>query len=530
MVIIIILAAFIIVVAVYIILCRHNFQKLTNTPICNPIDTSHQSSRVVIIGAGVSGIAAAKTFLQYGYKDIVLLERSNELGGVWNSSQYAGASIQQVYWLYAYPDFPWPKDLVAEDVSPGKAAVQEYLRRYAERHGVLDRIRYGCEVKTAIRDEENETWAVDTVQYGVLTADILIMAVGNNDSSNPIIPKLPNREIYGGKVLHSSQVRDGTALREADKIVIIGGSKSAYDMGQFQPDKTTLIMRTPHYWFPRWTLRFPFFDRSACYLFRGYRVDRQQRSLIVRFLDEIVMPLFAVGLNKPTCRSILDDIMVGGGIHVCTTLSQYENAKKWNLIRSSPVAYTTDGLKLANGEIIDADVVVWGTGFEPTTFFEKVFPGVDLQDSLDDGLYLYKYIAHPSLPQCYFVGFKDPSLNTMCNVSLQSVWAACCAAGVVKVPDAKEMRQLLDERQRDTRHRFPYSHRRGFYDYFLRPPNCDITYGKDLVRDCGFEDRLAGFWCNPVNIWTASVDFNAILSMPIQYYTQSIDSESNALV
>mmetsp|Transcript_3330 Transcript_3330/g.8483 ORF Transcript_3330/g.8483 Transcript_3330/m.8483 type:complete len:539 (-) Transcript_3330:108-1724(-) len=520
-------AALIILVNVYILICRRNFQKLTTTPVRNPIDESHRSTkRVVIVGAGACGIAAAKTFIQYGYEDITVLERSHELGGVWNSGQYAGASIQQVYWLYAYPDFPWPKDLIASELSPGRDGVQEYLRRYSEAHGVLDRIRYGCEVKTAIRDEENDVWIVDTVQYGALTADILIMAVGNNDSSNPIVPELPNRELYRGRVLHSSRVGDGSDLIGAERIAVIGGSKSAFDIGQFEPDRTTLIMRTPHYWFPRWIMCSPFFDRITCFLFRGYLPDRRERSWIVRLLDEILIPPFAVGVNRPTkSRSVLDDIMVGGGIHVCVTLPEYRNARRWNLVQSSPVAYTEDGLELANGDTIKTDVIVWATGFEPSTFFRKVFPGVDLQDSLEDGLYLYKYIAHPSLPKCFFVGFKDPSLMTLCNSSLQSLWAVLCAAGVVKVPDAAEMRRNLDERKHDTRLRFPYSHRRAFYDYFLRPPNCDYTYGLDLVRDCGLEDRLCSFWCNPANIWTASLDFNAILALPIQNL-QGSDSES----
>ena len=432
-----------------------------------------------------------------------------------------------MYWLYAYPDFAWPKDLISEGVSPSAKQVQEYVRRYAERHDILSRIRYDCEVRTAIRNDTENIWTIKTNQ-GEFNADILIMAVGNNGNSNPIIPQLPNRELYRGKVLHSSQVGDGLDLLEAERIVVIGGSKSAYDCGQFHPDKTTLIMRTPHYWYPRWILCLPFFDRIANYLFRGYRVNRQDRMLLLRLLDEVLMPMFAVGINKPTSGSLLDDIMTGGGIHVCTTNQQYANAKKWNLVRSSPVAYTSDGLELSNGEIVQADAVIWGTGFEPTTFFQKVFVGVDLQDSLDDGLYLYKYIVHPSLPQCYFVGFKDPSLSTLCNASLQSLWAVYCNAGIVKIPDIDEMKQLLDERMRETRMNFPFSHRRGFYDYFLRPPRCDYTYGIDLVQDCGLEERLASFWCNSANVWTCSSDFAAVLAMPIQpQQLQSADTSFN---
>lgn len=75
----------------YVIVCRYNWNKHKKKPHCNHINNSHQSNkRVVITGAGVSGIVAAKTFLQYGYKDVVILERSDELGGVWNSSQYEG--------------------------------------------------------------------------------------------------------------------------------------------------------------------------------------------------------------------------------------------------------------------------------------------------------------------------------------------------------------------------------------------------------------------------------------------------------
>ena len=84
----------IIVVFTYVLICRYNWNKLKKTPHCNPVNDSHCQShsnkQVVIVGAGVCGIAAAKTFLQYGYKDVVILERSDELGGVWNSSQYEG--------------------------------------------------------------------------------------------------------------------------------------------------------------------------------------------------------------------------------------------------------------------------------------------------------------------------------------------------------------------------------------------------------------------------------------------------------
>ena len=113
-----IIASFFIILLVlsaYIIICKYNFQKLKEKPLCNPITRSsaeQSTKRVVIVGAGVAGIAAAKTFLRYGYSDVVLLERTNELGGVWNSSQYAGASIQGMYIFFVRYDVLFEKHLI----------------------------------------------------------------------------------------------------------------------------------------------------------------------------------------------------------------------------------------------------------------------------------------------------------------------------------------------------------------------------------------------------------------------------------
>jgi cation diffusion facilitator CzcD-associated flavoprotein CzcO len=526
---------------IYIIICRYNFRKLCQAPITNPI-TNHQtklSQQIVIIGAGVSGIAAAKTFLQYGYTNITILEASYEIGGVWRSSQYVGASIQGPYWLYQYADFPWPKDLINEandNVSPDKATVQKYIQRYAERYGLLDKvdIRYGCYVKKITRDATRGIWIVsmDNKNRGedgeTMEADVLLMCIGNN-SSSPIIPNnIPGRELYHGTVLHSSEVGDGSILNEnaastsTRNICIIGGSKSAYDIGQIHPNQTTIIMRTPHYWTPRWIVCLPFFDRLVGYMFRGYRVHTTDRSYLVRFLDWSMATTIALGIHKPTKHSMLDDIMNGGGLHICTTHSEYINAKnKWKVETSQPVSYTENGLKLENGKEIEADVIVWGTGFAPTRFFEEVFESITLQNNLDDGLYLHKYVAHPSLPNCYFIGFRDPSLNVPTVASVQSLWAAMCVGGVVNLPSANEMRDILANRMQNTRHNFPYSHRRAYYDYFLQPPyNDDYSYALDLICDCKLENRVASsssssWCCNPMDIWTSSSAFRAVLGAQV---------------
>lgn len=513
----------------YAIVCRYRFSKLLQTPIHNPIDTSHRQSRVVIVGSGICGITAAKTFVQYDYTHITILEASNEIGGVWRSDQYEGASLQGPYWMYQFADFPWPRDLVKGIISPGKAAVQEYIRRYAEKYNVFSNvdIKYQCSVKTAVRDTEcNNCWMLHIAESDeIIEADILIMAIGNN-SSSPIIPRIPNENNYRGQIFHSSEIGNGDILKSARNIAIVGGSKSAFDIGQMQPHKTTLIMRTPHYWTPRWLLLLPFFDRIAYGLFRGYRVNKSDRSLLIRMLDEIFMPLVAVGINRPDSLSFLDDIMNGGGLHVCTTSTQYWNTRLWKLETSQPKEFTANGLLLENGKEIEADVVVWGTGFQPTRAFKEIFEAIELQDTLNDGLYLYKYIYHPKLPNVYFLGFRDPSLNMPSNASVQSLWAMFCAAGIVQLPNLNDMEEMISTRQQNTRKLFPFSHRRAYYDYFLAgESSCDYSYTIDLLRDCKgvFDKRVASFWCHAASIWSSGSAFGAIFGAEI-----ISDDESNA--
>eukprot|EP00984_Skeletonema_dohrnii_P005201 scaffold1824_cov104-Skeletonema_dohrnii-CCMP3373.AAC.1 len=281
-------------------------------------------------------------------------------------------------------------------------------------------------------------------------------------------------------------------------------------------------MRTPHYWTPRWLLLLPFFDRIAYALFSGYKVNKSDRSWLTRVLDEVFMPLVAVGINRPDSTSLLDDIMNGGGLHVCTTSKQYRNAKLWRLEKSQPKEFTENGLLLENGQEVEADVVVFGTGFQPTRAFQEIFEGVELQDTLDDGLYLYKYIYHPKLPNVFFLGFKDPSLNMPSNASIQSLWTMCCAAGIAQLPPSNDMEEIISTRQQNTRQ----SGVERDYSY---------TVTVDLHRDCKgvFEKRVASFWCHPANIWSSGSAFGVIFGAEIITDDESdnaVASDSTSLV
>ena len=63
---------------------------------------------VAIIGTGFGGLAAAVRLLQSGVDDLVLFEKSGDVGGVWRDNTYPGAACDVPSHLYSFSFAPKP--------------------------------------------------------------------------------------------------------------------------------------------------------------------------------------------------------------------------------------------------------------------------------------------------------------------------------------------------------------------------------------------------------------------------------------
>lgn len=98
-------------------------------------------SRVAILGAGVSGLAAAK---QLSHLNPVVFEATGSLGGVWQHCSYRSTRLQSLRCDYEFSDFPWPD----RDNSnfPSHAEIVDYLTAYAKHFDLLKNIRFNSKV------------------------------------------------------------------------------------------------------------------------------------------------------------------------------------------------------------------------------------------------------------------------------------------------------------------------------------------------------------------------------------------------
>ena len=146
-------------------------------------------NHVGIIGAGVAGLATAKTLRAEGY-DCTIFERAERLGGVW-ADGYSNFGVQVQKELYQFPDWPLPAG--TPNFTPGPI-FQKYLEDYADRFQIRSCLRMGERV-TALtpRADGAPGWTISTERDGATQQadfDLAVVATGLY-SNTPNLPNIP---------------------------------------------------------------------------------------------------------------------------------------------------------------------------------------------------------------------------------------------------------------------------------------------------------------------------------------------------
>ncbi|KAK5937491.1 hypothetical protein PMZ80_010109 [Knufia obscura] len=201
---------------------------------------------LAIIGAGIYGIQAARTYLElHPYDKVIVFEGSGDVGGVWSSERvYDAFWTQTPLGILEFSDMPLegvPDHDTYHGFFPAKY-VAEYLKSYVESRiyggqTLASRIRSHSQVEVLSKVDEGWTLHVknstdSAVADTELGARKVIDATGL--TSTPNVPSIPGQDNYQGQFLHHK----GFALHQASlfsatgpqRIAVIGGAKSAADV------------------------------------------------------------------------------------------------------------------------------------------------------------------------------------------------------------------------------------------------------------------------------------------------------------
>lgn len=130
---------------------------------------------VIIVGAGISGIGTAVQLKADGIDDILILERSIDVGGTWRDNRYPGIAVDITSFTYSFSFEQNPN--WSRIFAPGSELYQ-YTRRVASKYGIYPHIRFGVEVQQARFDKHNDLWVLTLKQGKTLRARHLVSAGG----------------------------------------------------------------------------------------------------------------------------------------------------------------------------------------------------------------------------------------------------------------------------------------------------------------------------------------------------------------
>src|SRR5262250_1508071 len=187
-------------------------------------------ARVCVIGAGISGLVAAKVLREDGF-DVVVFEKEASLGGVWAASRtYPGLHANNPRDTYAFSDHPYP---ATADDFPSAPQVRAYLESYADRFGLRPNLRLATEVVQVARSApDGDRFRVMVRGVGEpgrsTTEEVDFVVVCNGVFSQPQVPDIDGMAEFSGRALHSSQATD-PALVEGRRVLVVGAGKSAID-------------------------------------------------------------------------------------------------------------------------------------------------------------------------------------------------------------------------------------------------------------------------------------------------------------
>ncbi|MEV0057113.1 NAD(P)/FAD-dependent oxidoreductase [Saccharopolyspora shandongensis] len=358
-----------------------------------------RSMRVAIIGAGLSGLMAGLRMKQAGI-DFTIIEKGDDLGGTWYENTYPDCRIDVHSHIYTYSFYPydWPSYFCRQGV------IFDYLRSFAEEHGLVDHIVLNTEVTAANWDDESQIWTVETIDdHGGERADeydIVVSAVGQ--LNRPLIPAIEGLDTFAGPAFHTAQW-DHSVDFTGKRVALIGTGASGVQVGPAlarQADELVIFQRTAPFLQPtpelrrdlpeeeRWLLRniplYRSYYRFSIFLPRAIgrlaaatidpdyppteravsAVNEQLRVLLTDYL------LGQVKDRPDLAEKIIPDYPPGAKRIIRDDGTWIETLKRDNvqLIADGVERVDETGVWTADGEHIPVDVIVFATGFKASDF------------------------------------------------------------------------------------------------------------------------------------------------------------------
>ncbi len=210
-----------------------------------------RSPRVVIIGAGFGGLAAAVALRRKGIDDLLIIERADGVGGTWRQNVYPGAACDIQSHLYSFsfaPNRRWSRTYACQP------EILAYLETVADDFDLRRHLMLGTSVRRLVWNDDALHWEVELVSGDtdrVVVADVVVSAVGLFGAAR--YPDIAGLAEFSGDLMHTARF-NATVDLTGRRVAVVGTGASGV---QVVPEiactaaQLTVFQRTPPWMVPK---------------------------------------------------------------------------------------------------------------------------------------------------------------------------------------------------------------------------------------------------------------------------------------
>lgn len=408
---------------------------------------NRQQPSVVIIGAGMTGMAVAIKLRDAGINNIVMLEKAHTVGGTWRENRYPGVACDVPAHAYTYSFEPNPE--WSKFFADGRE-IQQYFEHVFKKYK-LDEIARFNEAVTSCAYVDSK-WTVKTEKGNTYHCDILFSATGILHKPN--FPDIKGLKDFGGISMHTAQWDEKVDFRNK-RIGVIGTGSTAV---QVIPEliKTigtdvTVFQRTA-----QWIVEAPNHDYTnedkASFRANPSKMNRvkdislwvfaQGTSALVddSFFGRIMHRIFAWNSSRYLAKTVKDPVLRAkltpnykfGCKRTVMNASFYPAIQKPNahLVTEGIDHIEKDGVVTKDGKLHKLDILVLSTGFDPAAFMRPMEflgrNGLSINDVWNEKLTAYRSLMVPGFPNCFIMLGPNSPIGNFSVIAMSEIQAAYC--------------------------------------------------------------------------------------------------------
>ena len=375
--------------------------------------------RVVVIGAGMSGLLAGIKLTEAGYEDVTLYEKADRIGGTWRENTYPGLTcdVPSHHYTYSFERNPdWTRHL-----PPGNE-IQSYFQSVCDKYHLERLIRFNTEI-TQARFIDG-IWELQLNDGSSDRAHAVIAATGV--LHHPSIPDIQGMHTFNGALFHSARWDHSIAL-EGKRVGVIGMGSTGVQILSALSERGVEIshfVRNPQWIMPVENGYFSAEERAA------FRADPQVLDDAMDFAGYTeAVEAYTQALTHPeselaqtmsqACRDNLEQSVSDPILReqlrpdhqpFCKRLifspDYYQAIQRDNaqLVRADIEQIEARGIRTADGELHELDVIVLATGFRADQFMRPM--GIQGRNGLDlETLWAKRPVAYLAVTMPDFPNF-----------------------------------------------------------------------------------------------------------------------------